>query len=280
MSPKKPTFSSLSNNNELDISHLNTKKDSASSISTIVSYGAVIVIVSSVTFIATIMMPSSNTVKKSQYFANEPTPIARAYETYKYRDISSIGGMIGDDVKLKVNKTDVGLDAIDSELHEKCLKLKYPKRARDVMNLGYISGNTKQIMDYMNCSMTIQKSRFCDSYYSKRLATRLTATIKKHKAMQKKIKKILGSKSVSGHTSRMMLRVDNGMKDQETGGIRSGRNTGPIISASVGQNISELSKHGLFSKSDFGVSIFANVPPEIEKYIKEQTVDVCPSTWF
>ncbi len=286
MNNKKPTFSAMNSNDDLEFNHLASTTQSDSTLSTFLMGAAVIVIVSSVTFVGTIVMSSGElhagvkNSQKSDYFAGETTPIARAYEKTLYRSTAAFGAIAGVNANLKVNKTDVGLDAIDSELHEACLKPNYPNEANDVARLGKISLHPRKAAKYISCTMDVQKSRLCENYYSKRLAKRLNHVIQKEVANKAYVKRMLGGNSMGATANRRMVAFSKSIKKAENKGISSGTNKGPIISATVGAQITELTKHGLLSKSDFGLGIFSSIPPEIEKYMVEQTIEVCPSSWF
>lgn len=283
MNQKKTSFHSKNFNSNLDLRTCKTETKSESSMGTILMGVSVVIIVSSITFIGTIITADSSTSgaeQKFNYFANEKTPIARDYKKNPLRSNAAFGAAFGSVVKLKINLTDTGFDAIDSELHERCLKPKFPRLANDVMRMGYIAANPKQSASYISCSMNIQKSRLCDSYYRKRLATRLSDTIKKDAKNKAFIKKALKSKGNLGYTTRMAKKIADGNNSQKNGGIQQGRNTGPVITTAIGQKITELSMHGLLKASDFGLSIFAEVPKELKAYMVEQTVEVCPSSWF
>lgn len=279
MTRKRPTFGDMNSNKEPNVQYLNSSSKTDSSMSTVLIGGGVIVIVSSITFIGTILMAGASTSQKSAYFANEAKPVARAYDRALLQSTAAFGGIARTEVKMKVNRTEIGFDAIDSELHERCLKPDYPRVANDVMRLGNIILKPRSAAAYVECSMGVVKSRLCESYYSKRLASRLAKTIKQQAHNKARIERLMKSGGQTGLMVNMAKRVKDADRDQQSEGIRSGNNKGPIISASLGQKITELSKHGLLSKSDFG-GLFATVPPEIQPYIVEQTVKVCPFSLF
>ena len=128
--------------------------------------------------------------------------------------------------------------------------------------------------------MQIQKSRFCDSYYRKRLAKRLSGTLKKQQLIVARYNRIKNSGGMQGYALRQAKKYNKMIKDTGNRGINTGRTPIKIINAGVGAKITELSKHGLLNKSDFGLSILSTIPPEIERYMVEQEREVCPSSWF
>jgi hypothetical protein len=280
MENKRPTFNSIGQkkNEEFHLPPSNKQNETAWS-SVLMGIG-VIVIVSSMTFIGTIMLSSNTQATKSDYFANEITPVARDYATGALNSSASFGAIAGVIMKYKVNKTDTGLDAIDSELHEQCLKPLSPKVANDVMRLGYIGLSPAAGSNFLKCTMQIQKSRFCDSYYRKRLAKRLSGTLKKQQLIVARYNRIKNSGGMQGYALRQAKKYNKMIKDTGNRGINTGRTPIKIINAGVGAKITELSKHGLLNKSDFGLSILSTIPPEIERYMVEQEREVCPSSWF
>jgi len=159
MKDNRPAFGNMSTDRNSDFSLSSSNSSSGMDWSTIFVGASVIVIVSSVTFVSTIMISSKGEAKKSDYFAGEITPVAREYKKKAYKSAAVFGSFSNIHAKLKVNKTNVGLDAIDSELHEKCLKPSYPNTANDVARLGHISLKPRQAAKYINCTMGIQKSR-------------------------------------------------------------------------------------------------------------------------
>lgn len=280
MKNSRPTFNNIAQKKDEEF-HLPSSNQQNESIWSSVLIGiGVIVIVSSTTFIGTIMLSSNTQATKSDYFANEITPVARDYVASTLNSSASFGAIAGVIMKYKVNKTDTGLDAIDSELHEQCLKPLSPKVANDVMRLGYIGLSPAEGSNFLKCTMQVQKSRFCDSYYRKRLAERLSGTLKKQQRILARYNRIKNSGGMQGYALRQAQKYNKMNKDSGNRGISTGRTPVKIINAGVGANITELSKHGLLKKSDFGLSFLATVPPEIERYMVEQKKEVCPSNWF
>jgi len=280
MKDNRPTFNTIGQKKNEEIHLPRSNQQNASVWSSVLMGIGVIVIVSSTTFMGTIMLSDKTHATKSDYFANEITPVARDYEARPLKSSASFGALAGILVKYKVNKTDTGFDAIDSELHEQCLKPMNSRVASDVMRLGYIGLTPKAGSNFLECTMQVQKSRFCSSYYHKRLAKRLGSTLKKQQKIIAKYNRIKNAGGMQGYAIRQAQKYDKMIKDSSNKGISTGRTAVKIINAGVGAKITELSKHGLLNKSDFGLSILATVPPEIDQYMVEQKREVCPSSWL
>lgn len=280
MQNNRPTFNTIGQKKEDEFYLPPSKRQNETVLSTVLMSIGVIVIVSSITFMGTIMFADKTHATKSNYFANEKIPLARHYEVGLLNSNVAFGALAGTIVKYKVNQTNTGLDAIDSELHEQCLKPTNPRVASDVMRLGYIGLTPKGGSKFIECTMKVQKSRFCSSYYRKRLAKRLSSTLKKQQNILARYNRIKNSGGMQGYAIRQMEKHEKWGRDSANKGISTGRTPVKIINSGVGANITELSKHGLLKKSDFGLSIFATVPPEIERYMVEQEREVCPSNWL
>ena len=253
---------------------------SSGGLGAIVTGIAGIAILSSTVFMATIYFGStqSSTASVNSYFADEPTPIARSYEKNLLRS-SSIFGAASGGLKIKIPRTETGLNAIDSELHERCLKPHFPNEAHDMMRLGYVSFSARKSVKFLACTASIFKSRFCDSHYRARFAERLTDTIKSHHKMEARMAKLAKSKGMQGYIYRQAKAHKSLNDSSANNGIIGGDNQGPIISAEMSSQLAELSKYGLISKSDFS-SMFKEGPKEVMAHLKPQQYKVCPSSWF
>ena len=265
---------------EFKVASNNSYSSESSGIGTMITGIAGIAILSSTVFMATIYFGStqSSTASVNSYFADEPTPIARSYEKNLLKSGSIFGGVSGQ-LKIKIPRTETGLNAIDSELHERCLKPHFPNEAHDMMRLGYVSFPARSGIKFLACTASIFKSRFCDSHYRARFAERLTNTIKSHHKMEAKLAKLAKSKGFQGHVYRQTMAIKSLVDSSGNKGISSGRNQGPIISAEMSAQLAELSKHGLISKSDFS-TMFKEGPKEVMEHLKPQQYEVCPSSWF
>ncbi|PLW78004.1 hypothetical protein [Cohaesibacter celericrescens] len=222
-------------------------------------------------------------------FLREPKAVARDYDmTGKppYVDQKNFK------MRIDVNRTKTGLNAIDSELHERCTK-KISKIAADwTVKKGVAYFHFEDAEKFLACSMRTQRSRFCDPAYRKRLALRFQDYLRArtvianrftiHEKSTALISKFSGGdKSKTGRldekTIKAMLELEEGTsKDQRAKSIKRRQtklNFQDVKSANkltpaLSRALSDLSEKGLFGAKDFG-TLFSEPPRVLVPYLKD-----------
>lgn len=192
-------------------------------------------------------------------FASEPEPRARNYPTDGLVPFMMAQKTM---MVIKINRTELGLDAIDSELHENCTR-KVSKNATEWSEeKGKAIFRVKQGADFLTCSMQHQASRLCESYYRKRLAGRINEYLRAYQYKAAFLKKILGNST--GQTMSFIAQTGNGQKDNPA--LR-GEMAIPIIPEPLGNQIKSLSAMGLIGTSDFS-GWFTSTPKVLVPYLE------------
>lgn len=240
--------------------------------------------------------PSPSEPKKQRLaiFAGEPVAKAR---NYKKTGKAEGGWMPIATVSMPVNRTETGLDAIDSELHERCTKRTDKSAASWSIERGEARFHVKDTAKFLTCTMKHQRSRFCKPYYRKRLAERIIAYVKVHNKITRtfgaEMKKQLTPQAIAA-TKRMkqaeremrqfedsVMHFAKDKRSREFGrqernraptaftGISSGFTIlGPMIPKDFGRTIRSLSQMGLLNAEDFN-SWISKAPKEVLPYLAD-----------
>ena len=245
------------------------KNTSGMSVNEIAVGGAFIVFAALAGFFLTWMFSdnsSSTTAGSPQASVSEPAPVARSY--LKTGPVPDIG--VGGDrtMTIKMVETADGFDAIDSELHEQCLKRIEPQAAK----YAEVEGSTLLSADkgaaFLACSMRIYTSRFCDPFYRDRLVKRLRAFVStrtKHLAVAQNARK--------GEPGRIVIDLD-AIGREVNGGVTSGYQPGSFVPTKLGRAIREISAAGLLVADDFG-GVFTTLPEELKEYVSDREPADC-----
>ncbi len=226
-------------------------------------------------------------------FAGEPVAKARHYK----RTGKVTGGWPDmNTVNLEVERTDTGLSAIDSELHERCTKPISKFAAMWSIERGKAVFHITHAPKFLTCIMKHQRSRLCQASYRKRLADRISAYVKVHKSINKRFAFVMKDQ-VQQDLARQIRKSQKEMRKLERdvkrsfrnsrmsdeqkrafgaafrtpsnnpGGITSGHSLlGPMISKSFAKSLNSLSKMGLLGAKDFN-GLFSKPPEEILPYL-------------
>ncbi|MGI2033697.1 hypothetical protein ACRQ1B_14990 [Rhizobium panacihumi] len=195
-------------------------------------------------------------------FAYEPEPRARAYRRDVHVDpvFPSPFNMV-----LSMNVTDEGFDAIDSELHERCLKRIDERSARYAEVHGRVQVPTQTAARYIACSMQNLKSRFCEKPHKDRLVARLREFIRVQKAIASEVKRVAQTPQ-----GQMMLNFAEMGARNGKGAIKSGRLQGQMVPPVLAEQLRGLSEIALLSQADFAGWPIGEVPEELKPYLKAE----------
>ena len=186
--------------------------------------------------------------------ASEPTARARTYETHGAVPFALAGKT---SVNITVNRTETGLDAIDSELHENCTRRISDTAAEWSVKRGVAIFRVPEGAEFLACSMRHQRSRFCKSAYRERLVSRIEEYLRAHKAREKLL----------ARHSKMTERI---VATQRS--IDPGQNGDPrvleLVPDDLAKALESLSGTGLIGKSDFG-GLFKTAPEVLLPYLSD-----------
>ncbi len=180
--------------------------------------------------------------KIAALFAAEPVLKARSYSTEGSLPFRMPGNT---SMRIAVNRTETGFDAIDSELHEHCTKKVSMDAASWAEKRGKVIFTLEEGAAFLACSMRHQVSRFCKPTYRKRLAHRIEEYLRAHKATAVMMKR------ASGFVQKT-LAIKRLTDEAETGGIVAGGRSAQVITGELGRELKKLSAMGLIGTSDFG----------------------------
>ncbi len=176
-------------------------------------------------------------------FAGEPIARARSY---------AFGGPVPfavpteNTLRIAVQRTETGMDAIDSELHEHCTRKISNTAAVWAEKKGTAIFDIEEGAAFLACSMKHQVSRFCKPVYRERLAGRIKDYLQAYRKNAEMVERF--SKNRMGQQT---LAVQQMIDDQENGGIVAGRRTAQIIPGDLGRELRKLSGMGLIGERDF-----------------------------
>lgn len=197
-------------------------------------------------------------------FASDPTPVARSYNKE-----GPVPFLMGADWKmtLDMQQTADGFDAIDSELHERCMKPTSKAAAGFAEKRGRTFLTPEQGAEFLACSMNIYRSRLCEERYRKRLVARLNEFVRarrKHLAVVKDVR--------NSDMGRMIVEVDKaGKKDSD---ITAGYRPAAFVPESLAEQVHALSKAGFITQEDFG-GLFSAAPDELKPYLLAEGNPAC-----
>ncbi|MEB2844004.1 hypothetical protein [Endobacterium cereale] len=209
-----------------------------------------------------VVKPAQAARQSHDIFAYEPEPRARAYRKDVRVDpiFPSPFNMV-----LKMNVTAEGFDAVDSELHERCLKRIDERSARYAEVHGKVPVATQTAAQFIACSMRNLKSRFCEKPHKDRLVARLGEFIRVQRAFAAEIKKIAQTPQ-----GQMMMNVAEMSARNGKGALKSGRLQGPIVPPVLAEQLQALSEVALLSQADFNKWPIGEVPEELKPYLKAE----------
>lgn len=204
--------------------------------------------------------PGSQETAVNARFDSAPPPQARSYEKK-----GSIPFIVGGAwmMNVKMNETPEGFDAIDSELHERCMKSADPAAARYAEKRGRTLLRPERGADFLACSMRVYRSRFCEGRYRERLVERINEFVRARRAHIETVEEARVSKM-----GRMAMEISQAGKT-ERGEIASGYRPSDFVPRPLAEQIRALSDAGLISQQDFG-GLFSETPEELKPYLNEK----------
>lgn len=208
-------------------------------------------------------------------FSPEPAPRARSYDRTQKPPFVFPASQ---SMMVKYAVTPGGFDAIDSELHERCMKKIDVTAARYAEIEGKTHLNIRAASRYLACTMGVYRERFCMLSYRKRLISRLRELLRAKASVE-----ALRDVSMANPISRDALRRAHDftqMMDSTDDGIRSGDDDDDNIVDTrlppvLGEALGDLSRAGYITQSDFGGGLFASPPAEYAPYLSDGTNFAC-----
>lgn len=191
-------------------------------------------------------------------FDAEPEPQARSYDSSGGVPIALPGKTA---VNLSVNRTETGLDAIDSELHENCTRRISKTAAAWSVKKGVALFTVKEGAKFLACSMQHQRSRFCKSAYRKRLAGRIQEYLRAYDAREKLLKR-------HGKMAGKFAAMQQSINRQQNGGPVADPRVLEIVPDDLADALQSLSGMGLIGKGDFG-GLFKTAPEVLLPYLQD-----------
>lgn len=191
---------------------------------------------------------------------SEPVPRARAYD--KTGDAPFL---VGDHwvMTLKMQKTADGFDAIDSELHERCMKPVNKLAARYAEKKGVTFLAPEPGAEFLACSMRIYRSRFCKDQYRDRLVARLNEFVR---ARRDRIAMVENMRQTEA--GRLMIEISRARRDRDSG-ITAGYKPTEFVPEPLAEQLHSLSAAGYISQADFG-GLLSTVPEQLEPYLEAE----------
>lgn len=206
--------------------------------------------------------PAKAAKQSHAVFAYEPEPRARSYRKDVRVDpiFPNPYNMV-----LRMNVTATGFDAVDSELHERCMKRISSSYARYVEVHGKVQVPSGTAARYLACSMQNLKSRFCEKPYRKRLVARLQEFVRVQKAFAEEMRQVAQTPQ-----GQMMLDVAAVSARNGKGAVKTFRVPGPIVPPVLAEQLRALSEADLLSQADFDIWPLSAVPEEFKPYLKAE----------
>jgi hypothetical protein len=212
-----------------------------------------------VKFLPAINLPimAQNTQPKfATIFKDEPVARARSYP--KDGEVS-FRISVPFEMKIWVNRTPDGLDAIDSELNERCVR-RIDKDASDwSVEKGYAFFPAGLGPKLLTCLMQNQRNRFCDAKYRKRFVDRFYEYIRAFEEAKR-----LKHKYTFVTTMDLLSEAETGSRANHLRVFPEEMFSRPMLIA-----LRRLSDKGLLVKSDFR-RWFSKLPPRFESYLSDK----------
>lgn len=204
-------------------------------------------------------------------FSSEPEPIAR---NYPKRPASDFGFDVrsGQVMTIKPVTTEEGFDAIDSELHERCLRNIGEVEAALAESIGKTYLTASEAEQYISCSMTVYTQRFCEPFYRERIVSRLQRF-----EVLRGITIRMANTALGRAYDHVAKNIENDNPDVDFGSSYNPN----IISVSLRQALRDLTEKGILKTEHFGW--VPGVPEGLEPFVKEPKFDACNGDqkgWF
>lgn len=199
--------------------------------------------------------------------ASELAPRARTYDKTGETPFLSGDHWV---MTLKMQETADGFDAIDSELHERCMKPVNKLAARYAEKKGVTFLAPEQGAEFLACSMRIYRSRFCEDQYRDRLIARLNEFVRARRDRLAMVESMRRTE-----VGRVMMEISRANRDRGSG-VTAGYKPTEFVPPPLGEQLRSLSAAGYISQADFG-GLLSTVPEQLEPYLEaEAKTSPCP----
>ncbi|MGO4741395.1 hypothetical protein AB4099_33105 [Bosea sp. 2KB_26] len=195
----------------------------------------------------------------------DPAPVARSYNKQ-----GTVPFIVGQSwmMTLVMEQTPDGFDAIDSELHERCMKPTSRDAAAYAEKRGQTFLGPEKGAEFLACTMRIYKNRFCDDQYRKRLVARLSEFVRARREHISLVKNVRES-----DMGRMIVAVDSANRGSGTD-VTSGYQPSAFVPEPLAEQIRLLSRAGFVTQKDV-TGLFSSTPDELKPYLQSEGKAPC-----
>lgn len=196
---------------------------------------------------------------------SDPAPVARSYNKQ-----GTVPFIVGQSwmMTLEMQQTPNGFGAIDSELHERCMKPTSSDAAAYAEKRGQTFLRPEKGAEFLACTMRIYKNRFCDDQYRKRLVARLSEFVRARREHISLVKNVRES-----DMGRMIVAVDNANRGRDND-VTSGYQPSAFVPELLAEQIRFLSRSGFITQKDF-TGLFSTTPDELKPYLQSEGKPPC-----
>ena len=215
--------------------------------------------------------PAAALASNAHLFSDEPEPVARNY-TKRPPSVFGFDIRSGQVMSIKVVTTDNGFDAIDSELHERCLRGIDEARAALAESIGKTYLTAQDAEEFISCSMTVYTRRFCDPFYQARIVKRL----QRFERLRAETIRIANT-SLGRAYDHIANNIEGTNPDVDFGSSYNPN----IVSMSLRDALRNLTERGILKTEHFGW--VPGVPDGLKPFVAESKFDACngdQESWF
>ena len=198
-------------------------------------------------------------------FGSDPVAVARSYN--KQGPVPFIVGQSWM-MTLEMQQTADGFSAIDSELHERCMKPTSRDAAAYAEKRGQTFLGPEKGAEFLACTMRIYKNRFCDDQYRNRLVARLSEFVRARREHISMVKNVRESEM-----GRMIVAVDSADRGRGND-VTSGYQPSAFVPEPLAEQIRLLSRAGFVTQKDF-TGLFSSTPAELKSYLQSDGKAPC-----
>lgn len=207
--------------------------------------------------------PGVALASNAHLFSKQPEPIARNY-TKRPPSVFGFDIRSGQVMSIKVVTTDNGFDAIDSELHERCLRGIDEARAALAESIGKTYLTAKDAEEFIACSMTVYTRRFCEPFYQARIVKRL----QRFERLRAETIRIANT-GLGRAYDQIAKNIEETHSDVDFGSSYNPN----IVSMSLRNALRALTERGILKSEHFGW--VPGVPEGLQPFITEPKFDAC-----
>lgn len=196
---------------------------------------------------------------------SDPAPIARSYNKQ-----GAVPFIVGQSwmMTLAMQQTPDGFDAIDSELHERCMKPTSRDAAAYAEKRGQTFLGPEKGAEFLACTMRVYKNRFCEDQYRKRLVARLSEFVRARREHISLVKNVRES-----DMGRMIVAVDSANSGRSND-VTSGYQPSAFVPEALAEQIRLLSRAGFVTQKDFW-GLLSSAPDELKSYLQSEGKAPC-----